>query len=171
MAILFESLAPPGRVIRLSNGDAGRIMNPDDWSDFGIIPAIFTTVNVGHGINFQAQSTLGDNIYLNVFGNRPSNMTVSGLAFMNSCSQNRTEGSPANSYNGLERIQDFFGRNNIRNRSTPIQITLAPSVTYNCYLHSWQADMVGEMATASQIYQFSMALLVTPPADPSLPSA
>lgn len=155
MATIFESR--PGQVVALDNadGDLGLPLTIDtiQGSWFAPFQSILTELSLALDGNFQFTHTCKDVIYVYVFGSRISQMRVSGLAFSDSCAAgNRT---------GLEQVLDFYNRNQVASRQTPIQVQIGTTAAgrFRGYLTNIRADIVKAEA---RISQFSLLFHVFP---------
>jgi hypothetical protein len=131
--------------------------------DISGFKAIFTSVNFNEGANVQFQHTLGDTIYLNVFGNRISQLKVSGIAVSGFCD------AGANAVNdgehGISRVIQYYRESRVSSRRDPLIISIASSgkeAAYQGYLVGMQGGMFGEMHTTHRMFQFGLDFVIPP---------
>ena len=83
------------------------------------IPTTKSTVmgwSMGETVNAQFTHTMGDDIYMNVFGNRVGQLTIQGISF------NTLNCDP--SQHGIVEIINYYRANRISSNSQPITITI-----------------------------------------------
>ena len=157
----------PGRVIAvqdpmtvLTTRTLG--INGKPWK-FESYKAILTRVAVARQANYQFMHTLGDGIYLYVFGDRVGQMVISGIAFGASCD------APVNAKNpqkppaitGAEQILKFYEDNKVSKRESPVSITLGISTTLLGYLGQMQIEASDP---ETRMFQFSLPFTIIPTA-------
>ena len=72
--------------------------------------------SLGENVNAQFTHTMGDDIYMNVFGNRIGHMTIEGISF-NAVNCDASQ-------HGIVSIINYFRTNRISSNSQPITITI-----------------------------------------------
>jgi hypothetical protein len=161
MAFIFNESDPGrkenrGRVVVLEqeNAAGGSVLTVDGWRGFGSFKAIFTRVHVAEQTNHQFLHTLGDRIYLYVFGDRIGSLGLSGLAFEDNCSNNPKI--------GIAHVLSYYRRYKLTKVAEPLRVTIDPTTVLQCYLHSFQAATIN---AAEQMYQFHMNLSLLPEND------
>jgi len=113
--------------------------------------SIITRVMVAKMGNFQFMHTLGDGIFLYVFGDRIGQITLSGLAFDNNCAS----GNPI----GVEQILAYYDANRVAAREQPIRVTIGTGTTFNAYLGQISTQIADP---SSRIFTFDMPLILIP---------
>lgn len=153
--IIFESpngVENRGRVAVLENdGAAGSLLSVDDWGGFEAMKSIFTKVSMQEATNHQFLHTLGDRIYLYVFGDRIGNLSLSGVSFHDICNDDRQL--------GISKVVDYYRRNRLAVREKPLKVTIDPGTTFECYLQGVQAETVN---AADRMYQFNLLFALLP---------
>ena len=154
MPTLFQSR--PGHAIALADdGDAGLPLRVDNISGswFGGFKSILTECTISLDGNFQFAHTLGEVIYAYAFGDRISQVRLSGLSFADSC-----EGGGVS---GIELIMGWYEKNRLSVRDSIIQVQVGASSAGRLrgYLTSLRVDLTRPEA---RISQFGMVLHVFP---------
>lgn len=125
----------------------------DGWGGGESMNAIITRCSVSQIGNFQFLHTLGNYIYVYVFGDRMGQLSLSGLAFDSSCNS---------SVQGVSRVLDFYQQNRIAKRATPVKITLGTGPTLEGFLISGDANLA---EAYDLIWQFDFNFSLIPPQD------
>ena|ERR1039458_3296952 len=94
--------------------------------------SLITRVMISNQTNHQFLHTLGDDIFIYVFGDRIGEMVLSGLA-LSTCPG---VGGP----HGVENLMEYFNENKLSNRDTPMNIAIGRSTTVQAYMTDFQAD-------------------------------
>lgn len=157
MALIFngeDNQDNLGRVVVLEQADAvsGSLLQVDGWAGFQEFKAIFTRLQLAEQTNHQFLHTLGNRIYMYVFGDRIGQLGLTGLAFYDAC------GSGDNRI-GLSHVRNYFRQMRLSQRQNPLRVTIDPTTVFECYLHSIQADTVN---TADRMFQFNLTLALLP---------
>jgi len=156
MAIIFsgsDGVENRGRVAVLDRpGSASmEIVTLPDWGGFAQFKSILTNIEINEQGNFQFLHTLGNEIFLYVFGDRIGSFNVNGLSFYDNCTSERAH--------GISLVLEYYRRNRVANRATPLLITMPPSLVLRCYLTSFR----GRVADASRrLFEFSLGLALIP---------
>ena len=121
MPSVFTAL-PVGSVVRLNDevrtATVGfiEVNGQGPFATFIQDSAIITGWSVEEGVNVQFTHTMGDDIYMNVFGNRIGHMTIEGISF-NAVNCDASQ-------HGIVSIINYFRTNRISSNSQPITITI-----------------------------------------------
>jgi hypothetical protein len=124
----------------------------ENWGGFQGFKSIITSVNIAAQGNFQFLHTLGGNIYVYVFGDRIGQLGISGLAFDSTCDD--TTGAL-----GIEKVLDYYSKNRLAVRKTPIKTTIGVQTTVAGYLVGVGGQVVDPK---SRIYQFNLQFMLAP---------
>jgi hypothetical protein len=124
----------------------------DGWPGAAALKAIVTNFGVSASGNYQFLHTLRNFVYVYVFGERMSEISVGGLAMASDCRQ----GAPS----GMENLWDYYQRKKISTNGTPVSIAIGTRMSFQGYL-------IGFNATAndpgSGLSQWGMKLAFHPP--------
>lgn len=128
-----------------------------DWPGSAVMNAIITRCVVSQQGNFQFLHTLGNYIYVYVFGDRMGQMGISGLAFQNLIT---SPGFCNGGGQGVSQILAFYNANRIANRPTPVKLTLGTGPTLQGFLTQGSADL---SEPYDLIWQFDFQFSLIPP--------
>jgi hypothetical protein len=126
-------------------------------SDFGFeaTTCIITRVTFAQRTNFQFLHTLGQQIFLYVFGDRIGQMSLSGVAFFQKC--------PAETGNaeGAKQFMDYYRRNKLSKRAEPVKITIGggTNATISGFITSSALDVV---SPESNLFSFNLDVATIP---------
>jgi hypothetical protein len=132
----------------------GSILTVPGWGGFSQFKAIFQNITIAETGNYQFLHTLGNHIYIYVFGDRIGSFGLSGLAFYDNCVTIQPTGRI-----GIAHALNYYRANRIVERAAPLLITLDPDTVFRCFLLSFRG-MVQNPAT--RIFQFRMDFAMVP---------
>jgi hypothetical protein len=115
-----------GRVVLVPDAGAPVALSVQGWPGAQALKAAITSINLGAAGNVQFVHTLRDFVYVYVFGERMSEITVGGLAFPNDC-QARTPG-------GIENLWRFYQRNRVASRGAPLGLAVGATMMFEGFL-------------------------------------
>lgn len=107
----FISTAP-GKVVRVNTGRPS-IPFSISLPGFPTGQAIVTNAQIQQAGNFQFLHTLQDFIFVYIFGDRIGQLSIQGIAFLDSCASGGA---------GLESMIRFYNRNRIAFRPQPVRV-------------------------------------------------
>lgn len=138
--------ARPGQVAVLPDKGIPAQIRPQNWGGFASYRAVITQVQISRRCNVQFLHTLRNFIYVYSFGDRVSDLTISGIAFLDSC-----EGL----LSGLDGVEAFYAANRVSVRGLPLVVAFGS-------LTVLQAHLVGEQNgiadSQTGLGQFSLQL-------------
>ncbi len=151
--------------MKVFSTEAGRVARTDDPLSTGTVGVItvpglgsakvcITRVNINEQTNFQFLHTLGNFIYIYVFGDRVGQLGISGLTFHQSCDDAAADGGI-----GLEEVMKFYKENKLSKRPAPIKVTIGVSASFDVFLTSAHYDVVDPK---TKICQFDLAFALVP---------
>jgi hypothetical protein len=111
-----------------------------DW--FGQFQGVITGLALALDGNFQFTHTCADVIYEYAFGDRISQLQISGLAFAAGCDASQST--------GLELMISWYKANRIAVRSEPIQIAVGTTAIFRGRLTNFRADITRPEANLAQ---------------------
>lgn len=159
MPVLFST--NPGKVIAVQDpATIGMIsgVNLQGWGGFGAMRSIITRVTISNTGNFQFLHTLGNQIFVYVFGDRMGQFSIAGLAFDNGCRLGL--GQPL----GIEAVAAYYAANRLANRASPLLVSIGLSTPAQCLLIGMTSEVVDPNA---RVYQFNMMFGLVPPVSAS----
>jgi len=158
MPVIYEGnagrvFAVPDRVatglIQIANisGEGGQI-------SYTTHNTIITGVGISTSGNYQFLHTIGNDIYVYVFGDRMGTLELKGLSFADQCPANN-----ATEYHGFERLLRWYNQNRLAFRKDTVRVVLGRSTVVDGFVTSLSAS--GEDAQTRSI-RFSMGLSLLP---------
>jgi len=127
-------------------------LNVDGWDQSLSAMVAITAITEQRRVNAQIVHYFGNSVYADVFGDRISQLSLSGVAMAAPCGASLTE-------SGIYAIRNWYESNRLSVRSHPIRITLCAQP-----LHAYLLEM--ELSTAdveAHVQRFRLALVVPPP--------
>jgi hypothetical protein len=160
MAIIFaggDGRENRGRVTVLDRPGASptEIITVPGWGGFTGFKSVITGFSLSEQANFQFQHSLGNEIFAYVFGDKIGQVTVGGLSFFDACDTGGLAGGPL----GLARVREYYQRNKISTRPTPLLITLQPSTVLPCFLVAFRGQVADP---ALRLFEFALTLALIP---------
>lgn len=161
MPTVFTQM-PIGTVVRLADTSKKatvgfiKVEGKGTLAGFTTHKSIITAWSIEENVNVQFTHTMGNDIYLNVFGNRMGVATVTGLAF-NSTSKNGN-GCDGGGNHGILKIIDWYRNNRVSEPSeSKITIQISDAGVISGYLigagyrstdaENWSAEYTMQIAT------------------------
>lgn len=120
-----------------------------------VIRGILTSVVMNHEINAQFMHSLNDTIYINVFGNKMGQMTLSGILFLSDV----CVGTNKNTEPPFEKFYDYYINNNALSRPSSLKIQIGTGGIFQAFIISFTFQIVDPQTALGQ---FSMTLAVVP---------
>jgi len=126
MSTIFSGT--PGRVARIDDPVAQATV-PMKIGEAGLHPSydvhrsLVTRIGCSMGVNAQALHAFADTVYVYVFGDRMTQILISGLS-VNGC----PDGSPASGEHGVASMMEWWQDNKASARSTPVPIVIGARV-------------------------------------------
>ncbi len=142
----------PGAVQRVADPQASGTTGVVTVPGLGSAKIAVTRVTVREQANFQFLHTLGNFIYVYVFGDRVGHLGISGLAFHQACG---FEGGTI----GVEDVMQFYRENKISKRASPLKVTIGTSLTMEVFLLGAHYDVVDPQ---NKICQFDLTFAQLP---------
>lgn len=167
MAIIFTDVSGSaenrGRVQVLDKPGTGltpgSILHVPEWGGFSQFKAIFTNVTIAEQGNYQFLHTLGNHIYVYVFGDRIGQFGLSGLAFFDNCGSTAPNGRI-----GISHVIGYYRQLKLSVRAEPVLVTLEPDTVFRTFLLSMRGQVLNP---ATRIFQFHLGFALVPEDDES----
>lgn len=161
MAILFTGAASGvenrGRVQVLDRPGTGlspgSIVQVPGWGGFFGFKAIFTNIEIAEQGNYQFLHTLGNHIYVYVFGDRIGTFGLSGLAFYDNC-----VGAAPFGRIGIINVINYYRQQRLAVNPSPVLITINPDAVFRCFLVGMRGRVMNPNLRMFQ-FQLSFALI------------
>lgn len=141
MAAIFSMKV--GQVGRISPRTKAVVDFAIDFEDSRAGTYIVTAVGVRLGVNAQFSLAFDEAVYTYVFGDRPGDLIISGLAFLEACSPDGAATS------GVKNVFDYFNANKASNRRTVVLIKFGPE-TFQARLLDVSLDLLRPEQGAAQ---------------------
>jgi len=120
--------------------------------------AIVTNVRISQSVNKQFLHTVGNHIYMYVFGDKIGTINIGGLAFATTC-DNCNEKNITNDKSGIEKVIEWYNNNKASSRELPITITIGRDTVFRGFL----VDMSIELTNPEMnITAWSMTIHTVP---------
>ena len=129
--------------------------------------SIITKVGMSSRGNYQFFHTIGDDVYVYVFGDRMGEIAIHGISFQsNTCLTEGTTGStskinPGNnnqSKHGFELLYNWYLKNRISANAEPILITLGATTPFYGFVTSLTNDLADPLSRTVS-YRLTVAVL------------
>lgn len=131
------------------------IVNIPLWGGFSGFKSIITNITISEQGNFQFLHTLGNEIFVYVFGDRIGQFGVSGLSFYDNC------GTSPTSRIGISHVLNYYRALRIANQPNQLLVTILPDTVLRCFLTSFR----GQVLDASRrMFEFHLGLALIPEA-------
>ena len=124
--------------------------------DNDLIRGILTNVSMSQETNVQFMHSLRDTIFVNVFGNRIGQMTVSGILFLSDVC---FAGAGVDSSPPFQKFYEFYTNNNVVGKAAPINVQVGNNVTFKAFLLSFNFSVADAQTSLGQ---FTMNLALVP---------
>ena len=112
--------------------------------------SIITRLTLSTQGNFQFLHTIGNDIYIYVFGDRVGQVTLSGLSLAG------CEGAYGH---GIEQILRWYGENRVARRKSPVIVSIGAATAIEGFVTGLTADTLDAQ---TRIMQYSLQLAVLP---------
>jgi hypothetical protein len=156
MPVLFESNT--GRVIAIEDKVAAgaislaRVTGSGGAISYQVHNTIITRLGLSSAGNYQFLHTIGNDVYIYVFGDRMGQITVHGLSFAQQC--------PGGSGpHGFERLLTWYDQNRVAVRKEPVTVTIGVGTTIQGFVTALTGDV---QDPAHRTIQFQLTIAVLP---------
>ena len=99
-----------------------RLAKPFDYKTLG---CVILEAGIDQGGNYQILTSVSDLINIDIFGDEPATVTMSGLAFLQTC-----DGVP----NGVDAFLDYYNTNKLSAQEKPVTIIFGTSQKFSGFL-------------------------------------
>lgn len=122
--------------------------------DYATLQLITSSLSLSLKPVYQANDTLGDDVYLVSFGESITPLPISGLVFASACDFNGLTGQ-----DGLLLLIEWWQQRNLLNRKEPVSLTIGSNYAVKAFI----SDLNITVANAEDgIWKFDMLLLRIP---------
>ena len=123
----------------------------DPTITFNAQKCVITRVGVSAAGNFQFLHTIGNDVYVYVFGDRMGAVQLSGIAF-------QTTNKDGAGKHGFESLFEWYEQNRIAVRSTPVTVTVGRNLTFKGFVTGLTGDIQDTLRRTIS-FQISIAVL------------
>ena len=170
MAIVFQ--ANTGKVVALPDKVAQgsfSLVEAEPNITYSGEKSIITRVGISCAGNYQFLHTIGNDVYIYVFGDRMGEVTLHGISFQGDCkgggggirgvNPSPTLGSPASGKHGFEFLYEWYKKNRIAARMSPVKVTIGTGTTFTGFVTSLTGDV---QDTLRRTIQFTITIALLP---------
>jgi len=155
MPVIFQG--QPGRVLAIKDpavpSEIRPLVQPDPSIDIQSEKSIITNVAINQQTNHQFLHTLGNDIYVYVFGDRIGQINIMGFSFMETCGGS----GGGNGQHGLELMLNWYKRNKLSSRKEPVKVAIG-AVTFTAFVTGIQTQVQDPKLFLTS-FNVSMALI------------
>lgn len=121
---------------------------------------IITRIGVAAAGNFQFLHTIGNDVYIYVFGDRMGQVQLHGLSFANQCGGEPTAqgGIDSAEDHGFERLFRWYTDNRIAAQKAPVRVTIGRRTNFNGFVTALSGDVQDALYRTIQ-FQMTISLL------------
>jgi len=127
--------------------------------------SIITRIGVSASGNYQFLHTIGNDVYVYVFGDRMGEITLHGLSFAGGCSNAGPQsaafisaGDDTNNKHGFELLFDWYQQSRIAVNPDPVSIHIGSSTVFKGFITGMSGDVNDSMTRTIQ-YELRVSLL------------
>jgi hypothetical protein len=118
--------------------------------------SIITRLTVSHQCNYQFLHTIGNEIYIYVFGDRIGQVTLSGLSFAAECNPCAT--GPQDSKHGFEKVLAWYEEYRVAARRDPIEVLIGET-PIKAFVVALSGDVVDP---STRMMQWNLTCMILP---------
>lgn len=161
MPVVFESNT--GRVVSVPDAVAAGAISLAKVEGSGAITyavhnTIITRVGISAAGNYQFLHTIGNDVYMYVFGDRMGQVVIHGLSFAQQCQG----GTAANTDHGFERLFKWYKENRVAVRKDPVIVTIGVNTAFKGFITALNGDVQDPVYRTIQ-FQITISLLPDTP--------
>jgi hypothetical protein len=133
-------------------GISGTALTGDNTGDinFGRHRTIITRIGMSVSGNYQFLHTIGQDVYVYVFGDRMGQITIHGLSFSQGCEDDGKH--------GFELLYDWYNAHRIANNKFPVTVTIGTKTTFRGFITALNGDVQDPLHRTIQ-FQLTVAVL------------
>jgi hypothetical protein len=172
MPIIFEKNA--GRVILIPDRSAeglislGNVDGATGRITYQTHKSIITRIGYSAAGNYQFLHTIGNDVYLYVFGDRMGTVELHGISFAEKCSEfepreltgetHTTVPQPSGSAHGFEEIIDWYKQSRVAAYRPPVTVTIGRETSFKGFVTGMSGDVQDTMRRTVN-WRISVAIL------------
>jgi len=116
---------------------------------------IITRIGVAAAGNFQFLHTIGNDVYIYVFGDRMGQVDLHGICFAQDCTQDSGE-------HGFEKLFSWYEKNRISVRKEPVVVTIGVNKSFEGFVTALTGDA---QDAQTRTINFNLTISLLPPTD------
>ena len=125
--------------------------------------SIITRIGVSAAGNYQFLHTIGNDVYVYVFGDRMGDITLHGLSFAQACPQVQPAGAvlpppQSRGLHGFEQLFEWYSLNRIAATPEPARVRIGSKTTFKGFITGCTGD-VADSKTRTIQFQLTISLL------------
>lgn len=124
----------------------------------GSLNTIITRIGVSSSGNYQFLHTIGNDVYVYVFGDRMGEITLHGLSFAQDCNNGKNAQGP----HGFERLFDWYQKSRLAVNPNPVTVRLGFKTIFKGFMTGITGDVNDSMTRTIQ-FQLTISLLPDAP--------
>lgn len=161
MPVLFSQNT--GRVSAIPDAVAagslslGNVQGAGGQISYGAHKTIITRIGLSAAGNFQFLHTIGNDVYVYVFGDRMGQITIHGLSFAQACPGEKQ----AATNHGFELLYQWYVANRIAARKAPVVATIGIGTAFQGFVTALNGDVQDSLHRTIQ-FQMTIATLPNP---------
>jgi hypothetical protein len=117
---------------------------------------IITRIGLSAAGNFQFLHTVGNDVYVYVFGDRMGQIVLHGLSFAQTCPNEKEKAN----VHGFELLYQWYLRNRIAARKAPVTATIGLNTSFEGFVTALSGDVQDSLHRTIQ-FQMTIATLPT----------
>lgn len=117
---------------------------------------IITRIGLSAAGNFQFLHTVGNDVYVYVFGDRMGQIVLHGLSFAQACPNEKFQATQ----HGFELLYQWYRANRIAARKAPVTATIGLSTAFEGFVTALSGDVQDSLHRTIQ-FQLTLATLPT----------
>ena len=111
---------------------------------------IITRIGISTSGNFQFLHTMGNDVFVYVFGDRMGDITLHGLCFADDCN--------AGQKHGFEWLDDWYLKSRMAQNRDPVTVTIGQGTVFKGFITGLTGDVKDAMTRTIQ-YQITVSML------------
>lgn len=142
----------------VATGSVSLVNISDDRQNVSYVShnTIFTRLGLSTAANVQFAHSIGNDIYIYVFGDRMGQIVLHSLSFADNSGNNTVKENP--SMHGFEQFFNWYRQNRVVMRRTPVIVTIGLATAFRGFITSLNADVQDPLHRTIQS-QMTLSLL------------
>lgn len=133
-----------------------RFLQTDPVLSWRTHKSIITRLTVSQSGNYQFLHTIGNDVYIYVFGDRMGSVTISGLSMTQDCN------NKSDTQHGFEHVLTYYKQNRVAKRREPVLVHLGERTVFTGFVVGITGDVVDP---ATRLMQYGLQMVMLPERD------